>query len=126
VLESGAEMKIQITIRGRLIVTPDHPGEAVDHDAEIERVFDETMAELVALACIDPSVTGSIATGEIEISVVAETPGDDLTQFRAAIDKADTCIQLALQVARVGTPDWKDQQVTIEIDNIEADRILIS
>jgi hypothetical protein len=119
-------MKFQITYRGRLLVTPECPGESIDHDAEVERVFDETMGELVALGSIDPSVTGNIATGEIEISVVAEGDGDDKSDFVSAFGKADTCIQLALRVAKVGTPGWHDNQVTIEFDNWEADRILVS
>jgi hypothetical protein len=112
-------MKFEITYRGQLEATPEFPGEDFDRDAVIERAFDETMRELVKLDCADPSVSGSISSGDIEISVVAE--GDDHV---AAFAQADPCIRAALHAAGVGTKGWETQScITVEFSNYDAEPV---
>lgn len=94
-------MKLEITYTGTLVVTPDHDDDVVDPEVELERVFDATMQELLKLNAVDPSVSGSAATGEIEISLVEEG-----RTMAAIVTSADSLIRSALHCAGVSTPGW--------------------
>ncbi len=108
-------MNVEVTKTGQLIVEPEYEGEVSDHDEEVERTFDLTMAELVKLAVEDPSVHGSISTGHFEVTlrVKAET-------FVAAIQEADSAIRSALHAAEVNTPDW-ESRLRVVWHRVEAD-----
>ena len=97
-------MELEITLEGRLTVEPDVDGAICDSpEAEIERAFDLTMQELLKLDVIDPSVSGSIAGGEIVMSCVVEAESWD-----QAVERADSAFRSALHTAGVSTPQWEN------------------
>ncbi len=95
-------MKIEVTFRGRLTVTPEYDGEVFDHDEEVERAFDGTINELVVLGVEDPSVAGSLTSGEVEIMLTVEAES-----VVHAFPLADSAVRSALQAAGVHTPGRK-------------------
>lgn len=93
----------EVVYEGVLSVTPDHEGEELDAHRIVEEVFDTAMRELLELDGVtDPSVTGSIASGTLEISLVTEG-----ATFPAAVSNADAAIRAALHAAGVCTPEWE-------------------
>lgn len=92
--------ELLITLEGRLTSGPgdDVP---VGRDDEIERIFDLTMQELLKLGIIDPSVSGSTATGEMVMSCIVEGNSWD-----EAVAAADSAFRSALHAAGVCTRDW--------------------
>lgn len=94
-------MKLEVVYQGSLLVDPAFEAGTPDPEAEIERLFDATMAELVALGAEDPSVCGTITTGTIEISVTV-----DAESLTSAVNAVDTMIRAALHAAGVTTAGW--------------------
>lgn len=75
------------------------------------------MRELVSLKVDDPSVTGSIASGVIEMSAVFVAPSP-----KEATDAADVAFRSALHAAGVFTDGWGEPgPVRIAWHRIEAD-----
>lgn len=92
---------MELTWSGRIEVTPEYDGEVFDASEEIEKVFTATMRELVLLNVPDPSVTGSVQTGEFEVTcLVSEISLVD------AITVLDPTVRAALHAAEVATPEW--------------------
>jgi len=96
-------MELEITYEGRLTVEPDYEGEVVDPGSEIAQAFDLTMQELLKLDVIDPSVSGSVTTGEITMSCIVES-----STWDEAVTRVDSAFRSALHAAGVCTPTWPD------------------
>jgi len=97
-----AMVEVEVASNGRIVVSPEYEGTEYDEQMEIEQAFSRVMTALTELDDLeDPSVAGSVATGEIEISitVTAETQG-------AAVDSANALIHRALHTAEIQTPEW--------------------
>lgn len=111
-------LKVEVTYSGQITVTPDYGGAVVDRDAEIEKAFDGTMRELVKLGVMDPSVAGSIASGDIEITLAVK--GKTVPEI---IDYVDGIIRSALHAAGVGTHGWSTERNLLSADfqKIEVD-----
>lgn len=104
-------MKFEVTLVGQLVLTPEEQGAGLDHDEVVERAFDDTMRELLKLDGIeDPQVSGSITTGDVEISVVVEA-----AEYGAAISKADPDIRTAFHAAMVHTDGWDDVPLELRV-----------
>ena len=115
-------MKFEVTMVGTVTVTPEYEGEVFDHDEIVERTFDRTMAELTKLANIhDPSVSGTITTGEIEVSVVVEAE-----DFIQAIQIGDPAIRTAFHAADTSTEGWDDVPLPLRVQwhRVEADDLV--
>jgi hypothetical protein len=112
-------VKFEVTFTGSLIWEPG-PGESLEQrDPEFETVFAVTMEELIALAVEDPSVTGSIATGTMEISLLV-----DAADPAIAIEIANGTIRSALHCAGVFTPSWEysaPTRIAVTWHKVEAD-----
>ena len=102
-------MELEITIEGQLTVEPDYEGQVTDRQAEIAQVFDRTMQELLKFDVVDPSVSGSITSGEIVMSCIVESDSWD-----KAIASADSAFRAALHAADVATPNWHGPSRRVE------------
>ena len=115
-------MKIEITYRGTMTVTPDSQSDQVDMAEEMDRVLDLTMDELLALTSIeDPIMSGSLAAGDVEVTVTVEAES-----LSDAIVAADSAIRSAFHAAGVFTHGWEDtdQAVRVEWHKVEADDLI--
>ncbi len=107
-LEGQGTMKIEVSFTGRLTVEPEYHGEVFDTDAEVERVLSAMTAELLKLV-EDPVVTGSLATGAVEVTMLAEGPSlDDAVSFGAS------ALRSALHSADCYTEGWKVTPMRVE------------
>lgn len=119
-------MNLEVTFSGQLLVVPEYEAEVFDHDEEVEKAFDVTMAELVKLSVKDPALSGSITIGEFEVTV-----GVEANSFPEAIAEVDSAIRSALHAANVRTPDWESQSGLrvvwhkVEAEEEEADDPLV-
>ena len=97
-------MKFEMEFRGRL--EPENGEAIVDEDAwhqSLECVLDMVETELLAMKdVIDPIVSGSITSGDIEIEMLAE--GDSDTDVYTYCSSA---VRTALHGAGVCTPGWE-------------------
>jgi hypothetical protein len=108
-----ATMRCEITYVGNLVVHPDYEGEQFDPETEIERCFERTMDELLKLGVDDPSVSGSVASGDVEISFTV-TGADTAEAFQIA----ETTMRTVLLAAGIATSDWdkvEPAQATFEL-----------
>ena len=103
-------MELEITYEGLITVEPEYDGEEYDPEAEIEQAFSLTMSELVKLGLTDPSFSGSVATGEFEMSCVIEA-----TSVDEAFSRVDTTFRAALHAARVWTNDWQKRHPRVRV-----------
>ncbi len=94
-------MKLEVTYRGTLTVEPEYSGETFDRDEVVEGVFTLAMRDLVDQGVEDPSVSGSIAQGTVEISVTVEAPTRN-----EALARADAAVRAALHAAGACTDEW--------------------
>ena len=109
--------KYEVTLRGGLTWEDDGEPAPVDPDAEMERTFDVTMRELVKLAgLLDPLMSGSVATGLFEVTVVVKADTED-----AAAEIADSAIRSALHAAGVGTAVFDKVPRHLRLDCLDAE-----
>jgi hypothetical protein len=110
-------VKFEVTYYGQFVCSPEFDGEVYDDAEEIEKGFDGTMRELAALNVEDASVSGSIASGDIEISGVFE--GDTHAD---AVSTADVAFRSAFHAAGVFTREWEtdNHRLWLRIEKIEA------
>jgi len=108
-------VNLEITYSGVIQFVPE-PQDGFDRDREVESVFEATMRELVKLGVSDPSVSGSIASGEIEISCLVTAPS-----LLDAINEVDPCVRSALHAATVATPTWEQDRLRVELTHFAAD-----
>lgn len=111
-------MQVEVILRGRIIVIPDHPDEQFSTEECLEKVFEGITDDLYAQKATDPSVAGSLADGDLEISILvtADSKG-------AALDLGEAIIRSALHAADVWTDGWekdKEHMLRAEICEIAA------
>lgn len=92
---------VEVTHAGHVDVDDDDLAGGRTRSSVLEAAFDATMEELVRLGATDPSVTGAVATGEMEITVTVEAASPS-----EAVAKADAIIRAALHAAGLATPEW--------------------
>lgn len=110
-------MIMDISYTGTLTVTPEYEGEVFDHDEEVERAFDATMEELGHLGVTDPCVSGSVTTGDLEITLTAT--GESLPEI---VTEVDGKIRSALHAAGVITKGWpRPGRLGLDFHRFEAD-----
>jgi hypothetical protein len=68
---------------------------------ERDDMTDRVMEELLKLGVEDPSVGGSLTSGEIQISLMIEA-----SSKREAVSEADALIRTAIHAAGGATPGW--------------------
>ena len=70
-------MKFEVTYTGTLTASPGPQAEGFDPAEAIDQALDLTMEELLALPDVeDPSVSGTLATGAVDVTVSVDA--DDL------------------------------------------------
>jgi hypothetical protein len=117
VLGVGGFVKYEVTLRGSLSPSPDDDGEPQD---VFERAFDRTMVEMLKLRDLeDPSVSGSIASGEIELAAAV-----DAEDYGSAVSKADAAMRAALHAAEIGTQIWNTVPQHIRIHCIVVEEVM--
>lgn len=104
-------MRLEVASRGLLTLTPDQPDEVMDAEAVLERTFDAVLEGMFELDAIDPSVSGSIAHGDIELSVTVEAES-----FEQAMQMAYVLFRTALHAAGVGTKDFAKPEFLWQMD----------
>ena len=99
-------MQIEVVYTGQLLPSD---GEVLT-EAAIEGAFNGTMEELLKLDDVaDPSVSGSLTSGHMEITCLVESDAEPEDLPLKALQAADTAIRTALHAAGVGTPGWRFQ-----------------
>jgi hypothetical protein len=94
-------MKVEVVVTGRLVASPDMQGDGIED--EIEKAFDRTITELFKLGdVIDPMISGSIATGVVELAFTVDKPDP-----QTAMTCGESAARAALHAAEVGTPTWE-------------------
>lgn len=65
--------KFEVTLEGRLVVSPEYDGEDYDRDSVVDKCLNGIMRELLRLDRVaDPHVTGSISTGEMVVKILVD------------------------------------------------------
>lgn len=92
-LAEGRNVKVTVTYEGRVVtdIPPD----------TIEACLDDVMEELLRLGALDPAVGATLATREVEVSVVVEAPSLD-----EAVKVGSATIRSAIHCAGGHTPGW--------------------
>jgi hypothetical protein len=67
----------------------------------LEVQLDQVMEELIRLGVADPAIGGTLATGEVEISITVAAPTPE-----EAVPKAMSTLRTALHAAGIATPGW--------------------
>ena len=112
-------MKIEVTMHGQLIPGPAFIG---DRDAAIDRALDSVMEELLRLPSVeDPGISGSLATGDVEVNVTVIADGLD-----EAVSLANSAIRSAFHAADVVTDGWDDvpEHLRMQWHKVEADDLI--
>lgn len=103
-------MKVEVVSNGQLIVSPEYDGEVYDEADEIKRAFDRMMVALLGMDEVeDPSVSGSLASGEIEVALTVKAESQE-----SALEQANAAIHRAFHAADVRTPDWHSARKGLE------------
>lgn len=100
-------IEVEVTYEGLIEV---HPAEGCDTADEVEHAFSAAMRELIRLGTIEPSVSGSLASGRMEIRCVGR--GHSL---EAVLSKVDATVRSALHAAKVATPEWEKGRPGLDI-----------
>lgn len=79
-------------------------GDATGTADELERALDEAMAALIRHGAEDPGIGGTLAGGEVEISLVVDAADVD-----AAVETALRAIRQAVASTRI---DWRTARAT--------------
>lgn len=106
-------MKIEVTFTGCLTTDAENP------DEEYDRALDATMEELLRLPVIDPGMSGTLSTGEVEVRVTVEA--DSLAE---AVDSAQSALRAALHAAGVNTAEMDHGAVNVTWHKVEADDLV--
>jgi hypothetical protein len=114
--DGGSLMNFEVTYIGRIDVSADE-NEVYDHDAEVQRVFEATATELTRLGLTDAILSGSIRTGDVEIScnLDAEDPREAVNKVWENVDSA---VRSSLHAAGVHTPEWDGRQVSLTFHSL--------
>lgn len=93
----------EVTLEGTLAPESGEP------DAELDALTDRVMDALLDAGAVDPILSGSLATGDISITVSIEADSP-----MTALSKAEQTVRSALAAAGAGVHDW---------DHIDVDRV---
>lgn len=109
--------KFEVTLWGRFVVTPECDGEDYDHDDVVDRSFNRTVQELLRYDGVeDPQVSGTITTGEFEVSIVVSAK-----DYGDAVSFAEPTIRSAFHGADVSTEEWADIPFELLVHRVEAE-----
>jgi hypothetical protein len=94
-------MQFEATYSGVLQVVEEDPEKPVDRESVFDEAIDRISEELIALHVIEPLVSGSLTTGEIELTVTIV--GSDPV---SAFSQLDSTVRSAFHAAEVDTSTW--------------------
>jgi len=109
--------KFEVTLWGQFVVTPEYDGENYDHDDVVDRTFNRTVQELLKYDGVeDPQISGTITTGEFEVSILV-----DAASYGEAVSFAEPTIRSAFHGADVNTDDWESVPFEVLVHCVKAE-----
>ncbi len=109
----GRAVRYQVVFQG--VATRDPQGkEAFDPDG-LERELEGVMEELLKLKVEDATVGGTLARGEVEISVTVEA-----NDFQRALEEGNALIRTAIHASGGLTPEWSLDWTSVKTARLEA------